>query len=145
MEVDSSDDDIEVMSFQFFFDSEDSVKRVWLFGIGDSKRQGEEFDFGFLDAFREASGGAIDADLDLSAEGQAFGVLQFIEDSSSDIFDKAFEFDGLTLLAEIGVALVVGVGGKEGAIGGEDSEGEKAQEADDLDENLSYTGIEFFT
>jgi hypothetical protein len=71
--------------------------------------------------------------------------LQFIEDSSSDIVDKAFEFDGLTLLAEVSAALVVGVGGKEGAIGGEDSEGEKAKEADDLNQDLRDFDIEFFS
>lgn len=48
------------------------------------------------------------------------------EDSSSDIFDEALELDGLTLFTEVSAALVVGVGGKEGTIGGEDVEGEKA-------------------
>jgi len=71
--------------------------------------------------------------------------LQFIEDSSSDIFDKAFEFDGLTLLAEVSAALVVGVGGEEGAIGGEDAKREKAKEADDLNQDLRDFDIEFFS
>jgi len=57
-------------------------------------------------------GGAIDTDLDLFSEGQALGVLQFIENSSSDIIDEAFELDGLTFLTKVSAALVVGVGGK---------------------------------
>jgi hypothetical protein len=52
--------------------------------------------------------------------------LEFIEDSSSDIFDEALELDGMTLFTEVGAALVVGVGGKEGTVGREDVEGEKA-------------------
>jgi hypothetical protein len=52
--------------------------------------------------------------------------LQFIEDSSSDIFDEALELDGFTFLTEVGAAFIVGVRRKEGAIGGEDVKGEKA-------------------
>jgi len=95
-----------------------------------------------LDVFGESGGGAIDTDLDFSVEGQALGFLQFIEDSSSDIFDQALELDGLTFLAEVSAALVVRVGRKEGAIGGEDFKREKAQEVDDLYQDLSDLGIE---
>ena len=65
-----------------------------------------------------------------------------IEDSSSDIFDEAFELDGLTLLAEVSTAVVVRVGRKEGAVGGEDGKGEKAEEANDLDQDLRDFDIE---
>jgi len=67
---------------------------------------------------------AIDTDLDLSAEGHTLGVLQLIEDSSSDIFDEALKLDGMALFAEVGAAFIAGVRGEEGAIGGEDVEGE---------------------
>jgi hypothetical protein len=71
--------------------------------------------------------------------------LQFIEDSSSDIFDEAFEFDGLTLLAEVSAALVMRVRGEEGTVGREDFKGEKAKEADDLNQDLRDFDIEFFS
>jgi len=79
-----------------------------------------------LDLFRESSGGAIDTDLDLSAEGQARGFLQFIENSSTNIVDEALELDGVTFLTEVGTALIVGIRGKQSAIGGEDGKREKA-------------------
>jgi hypothetical protein len=68
--------------------------------------------------------------------------LQFIEDSSSDIFDETLELDGLTFFAEVSTALVVRVGRKEGAIGGKDGKGEKAEEASDLDQGLRDFDIE---
>jgi len=71
--------------------------------------------------------------------------LQFIEDSSSDIIDEAFELNGFTFLTEIGAAFIVGVRGEEGAIRGEDAKREKAEEADDLDQDLSDFGIEGFS
>jgi hypothetical protein len=71
--------------------------------------------------------------------------LQFIEDSSSDIFDEALELDGLTLLAEVSAALVVGVGRKEGTIGGKDGKREEAEEADDLYQDLRDFDIEAFS
>ena len=107
-------------------DSEDFAKGVGLFGISDFKRQSQQFDFGLKDPFRESSGGAIDTDLDLSAEGQAFGILQFIEDSSSDIFDEALELNGFTFLTEVSAAFVMRVGGKEGTVCREDVKREKA-------------------
>lgn len=97
-----------------------------MFGISDFKGQGHQFDLGFFDAFRETGRGAIDPDLDLSAEGQALRVLQFIEDFSSDIIDESLELDGFTFFTEIGTALVTRVGGKEGPVRREDVEREKA-------------------
>jgi len=75
VEVDSSDDNIEALGFKFFFDSEDFVKGVWLFGVSDFEGEGEEFDPWFLDIFGEAGGGAIDTDFDLSAQGHPGGLL----------------------------------------------------------------------
>ena len=120
------------------------IERAGLFWISNLKGEGEELDFGFWDGFREPRGGAIDTDLDLSAEGQALRVLQFIEDSSADIFDEAFELDGGTLVAEVGAALVVRIGRKEGAIGGEDGKGEETEEVNDLNEDLGDFDIEGF-
>lgn len=125
-------------------DSEDFIKGVWHFGISDLKGEGQQFDFGFKDLFRETGGGAIDTDLDLSAEGQAFGILQFIEDSPSDIFDEALELDGFTFLTEVSAAFIVGVRRKEGAIGREDGKGEKAEEANDLYQGLRDFDIKAF-
>ena len=68
VEVDFSDNEIEAMGFEFFFDSEDFIKGAGLFGVSDLKGEGQEFDFGFLDSFRETGGRAIDSDLDLSAD-----------------------------------------------------------------------------
>ena len=121
-----SDDDIEALGFKFFFDSKDFIKRAWLFGVSDFKGEGQEFDFGFLDVFGESGGRAIDSDLDVSAQGHSLGVLQFIEDSSSDVFDEAFKLDGMTFFTEVSAAFIVGVRREEGAIGGEDAKGEKA-------------------
>ena len=101
MEVDSSDDEIEALGFKFFFDSEDFIKRVWLFGVSDFKGEGEELDFWFLDVFGKAGGRAIDTDLDLPAQSHTLGVLQFIEDSPANIIDEAFKLDGMTLLTEV--------------------------------------------
>jgi hypothetical protein len=70
------------------------------------------------------------------------GVLQLIEDSSANIVDEALELDGLALLTKVGAALIVGVGRKEGAIGRKDGKGEKAQEANDLDQGLRDFDIE---
>jgi len=95
-----------------------------------------------LDLFRKSRGGAIDTDLDLSAQGQALGVLQFIEDSSSDIFDEALELDGLTLLTKVGAALVTRIGREKSAISGEDGKGKEAEEANDLDQGLRDFDIE---
>ncbi len=140
--MDLSDKDIEAMGFELFLDSEDLIKGAGFFGISDLKGERKEFDFGFRGRFREASRGAIDTDLDLSAQGQTVRFLQFIEDSSADIFDQAFEFDGGTLFAEVGAPLVVGVGREEGAIGGEDGKGEEAEEVNDLNEDLGDFDIE---
>jgi hypothetical protein len=126
MEVDLSDHEIEALGMKLLLDSKDFIKRAGLFGVSNFEVEGHKFDLRFFDIFREASGGAIDTDLDLSAQGQALGVLQFIEDSSSDIFDEALELDGLTLLTEVGAAFVMRVGGKEGTVCREDVEGEKA-------------------
>ena len=90
-------------------DSEDFIKGAWFFGISDFKREGQQFDFGFRDLFRETSGGAIDTDLDLSAEGDSFGILQFVEDSSANIFDEALELNRMTFITEVSAALVVAV------------------------------------
>ena len=106
--------------------SKDFTEGVGLFGISDFKRQSQQIDFGFKDSLREASGRAIDTDLDLSAEGQAVGILQFIEDSSSDIFDEALELKGLTFLTEISAALIMGVGRKECPVSREDVKREEA-------------------
>ena len=102
-------------------DTEDSVERAWLFGVSDFKREGQEFDFGFWDLFRGSGGGAVDTDVDLFAEGQASGLLQFKEDSSADILDEAFALDGFTFIREVGAPLVVRVRRKERVIGGEDA------------------------
>jgi hypothetical protein len=145
MEMDLSDADIKAMGFQYFLDSEDFAKRVRLFGISDFKRQSQHLDFGFKGPFRETSGGAIDTDLDLSAEGQALGILHLIEDPSSDIIDEALELHGLTLLTEVSAALVVRVGGKESTVGREDVKGEKTYEANDLNQDLRDFDIEGFS
>ena len=121
------------------------IEGAGIFRICDLKRESEELDFGFWDGFREPRGGAIDTDVDLSAEGEALGFLQFIEDSSADIFDEALELDGGTLVAEVGAALVVGVGREEGAIGGEDGKGEEAEEVNDLNEDLGDFDVEGFS
>jgi hypothetical protein len=60
-------------------------------------------------------------------------ILEFIEDSSSDVFDEAFELDGVALIAEVSAAFIAGVRRKEGAIGGEDGESQQTQELGDLD------------
>jgi DUF4097 and DUF4098 domain-containing protein YvlB len=64
----------------------------------------------------QTSGGAIDIELDFSVEGQALGVLQFIDDSSSDIFDETFEFDRFTFVTGIGTIFVVRIRREEGAL-----------------------------
>jgi len=69
VEVDFSDDNIEAVGFKFFFDSEDFVKGVLLFGVSDFEGEGEELDFWFWDLFRESSGRAIDTDLDIPTQG----------------------------------------------------------------------------
>jgi hypothetical protein len=71
--------------------------------------------------------------------------LQFIEDSFVDSFDEALELDGGTLIAEVGAALVVRIGREEGAIGGEDGEGEEAEEVNDLNQDLGDFDIEGFS
>jgi hypothetical protein len=71
--------------------------------------------------------------------------LQFIEDSSSDIFDEALELDGLTLLTEVSAALVMRIGREKSAISGEDSKGKEAEEANDLDQGLRDFNIETFS
>jgi hypothetical protein len=126
VEMGLSDAEIEAMGFEYFIDSEDLAKGVWLFGISDLKGESQQIDFGFKDVFREASGGAIDTNLDLSAEGQALGVLEFIEDSFSDMIDEALELNGFTFITEVSAALVMGVGREKGTVCREDVKGEKA-------------------
>ena len=126
MEVDPFDCHIETLELEFFFDAKDFTERVSLFGVSDFEGEGEEFDFWFWDVFGEAGGGAIDSDLDVPAQGDPFGLFEFIEDSSSDVFDEAFKLDGMTLFTEVGAALIVGIRGEEGPIGREDAKGEKA-------------------
>ena len=117
MEVDPFDCHIEPLGLEFLFDSKDFTERVSLFGVSHFKGEGHQFDLGFLDVLREAGGRAIDTDLDLSAQGHPLGFLQFIEDSSSDVFNEALKLDGMTFLTEVGAAFIAGVRREEGAIG----------------------------
>jgi hypothetical protein len=73
------------------------------------------------------------------------GVLQLIEDSSSEIFDEALKLNRMALITEVSAAFVVGVRREECAISGEDFKREKAQEVDDLYQDLSDLGIEIFS
>jgi hypothetical protein len=43
-----------------------------------------------------------------------------------DIADESLELNGVTFLTEVGAALVMGVGGKEGTVCREDVKGEEA-------------------
>jgi len=145
VEVDLSDHEVEALGFELLLDSKDLVKGASLFGISDFKGEGHELDFGFFDLLGESVGGAVDPDFDLSTEGHSLGILEFVEDSSADIFDKALKLDGMTRFTEVGTAFVAGVRGKQGAIGGEDMKGKKAQEVDDLNKDLRDLDIGIFS
>jgi len=61
-----------------------------------------------------------------------------------DIFDDTFEFDKLTLTAEIGTTLVPGIGREQGAIGGKYLIGEKPREFCDLYKHMEDVVVKFF-
>jgi len=58
VEVDPFDCHIETLGLEFFFDAKDFTPRVSLFRVSHFKREGHEFDLGFLDVLREPGGGA---------------------------------------------------------------------------------------
>jgi len=62
-----------------------------------------------------------------------------------DVFDESFELDGLTRIAEVGAALVPGIGGKEGAIDGDDLIREKAEQFGNLHKQVEDLVVESFS
>ena len=62
-----------------------------------------------------------------------------------DGFDDAFELDKLTLTREIGAALVPGIGGKKGSIGGKYPIGEKPQEFCDFYQHMEDLVVALFS
>ena len=98
-----------------------------------------------MDLLGESGGGAIDANLDVSAQGYSLRFFQFIEDSSSDIFDEALKLNGVALFIEVSAALVAGVRREQCAVSGECMKGEQSKEADDLYEYLGDLDIGIFS
>jgi len=70
-------------------------------------------------------------------------IVHPIEDPSADIFDNAHEFNAVTFFFEPGAALVSGVGGKEGSIGGNDLIGEESEQLGDLHQDVKYPVVKF--
>jgi hypothetical protein len=92
---------------------------VSLFGISgavaDSDTEGKEFDFGFLDIFRETLGGAFGIDADIFSQTFFRHVVKTIEDALPDFIDYIRDGYPGTFIAEPGAAFVPGPGGIEGA------------------------------
>jgi len=63
-------------------------------------------------------------------------IVQPIEHPSADIVDNADELDAVAVSLEPGAALVSGVGGKEGSIGGDDLVGEESEQLGDLHQDV---------
>jgi len=70
-------------------------------------------------------------------------IVQSIEDPAADIFANADEFDAVTFFFEPGAALVSGVGGKEGSIGGDDLVGDESEQLGDLHQYMKDPVVKF--
>jgi hypothetical protein len=131
----SFDSDIEAGSPEFFLEAEDSVEGVVSIGVGLLKGEREDLHLGPLPLL----------DADLLSRNQPGGVSESAKHPPADIVDDALKGDGVTLPAEVGASLVSGVGGKEGAVGGDDLVGEKPQELNDPYQDMEDTVVEVFS
>ena len=111
---------------KLIFEKEDFIQDTGFFGIGLLKAKGQDFNAGFLNIRGESVRRAVCPDADFLADEDSSRISEAIKDSLSDVTNDALELDELTLLAEIGAALIPGIGGEKGAVGSYDIEGEEA-------------------
>lgn len=141
-EYPSFDSDIEAGVPELILETEDAVEGVVRIGIGLLKCEHEDLHLGPWLIGRKAGRGAFDLDAHLLSQNQPGRIPESAKHPPADVVDDALKGDGVTLSAEVGAALVAGVGGKEGAVGGDDLVGEKAQKLDDSDQDMEDAVVE---
>jgi len=141
----SFDHQIEPCLLKFFLDAKDLVEDAGLFRIGLLQAEGKDLHFGagYLGMIGESLGGAFNLYPHVFEERLPVRIVQPIEDPSADIFDNADEFNAFTFFFEPGAALVLGLGGKEGSIGGNDLIGEESEQLGDLHQDVKDPVVKF--
>jgi len=141
----SLDHQIEPCLLNLFLDAKYLVKDAGLFRIGLLQAEGKDLHFGagYLGMIGESLGGAFNLYPHVFEERLPVRIVQPIEDPSADIFDNADEFAAVTFVLEPGAALVSGLGGKEGSIGGDDLVGEESEQLGDLHQDVEYPVVKF--
>ena len=143
----SLDDQIEARLLKFFLEAEYLVEDARFFRIGLAKAKGNDLYFGSFDfgIDREAPGGAFDLYTHFFEKRLPVRRVQAVEDPSADFIDNADEFDTVALFFEPGAALVSGIGGKEGPIGGDDLIGEKTEQFGNLHQDMKYPVVKILS
>lgn len=128
--------DIEAGLVQFFFEVEDLIQDAGLLWMSLFKGKAQNLRLRPWRLLWEVGRRAVYPDTDLFSQDDFLWVGESVEGPSSDGFDDALKLDTLTRRREIPAPLVPGIGGKQGAVGGNDRIGEKPQEFCDLYEHM---------
>ena len=141
----SLDHQIEPCLLKFFLDAKYLVEDAGFFRIGLPQTEGKDLHLGagYLGMIRKSLGGAFNPYPHVFEERLPVRIVHPIEDPAADIFDNADEFDAVTFFFEPGAALVSGVGGKEGSIGGYDLVGEESEQLGDLHQDVKDPVVKF--
>jgi len=142
-ECSSFDNQVETGLLKSFLEAEDLVEETWPFRISFLQGQGEHFDLGPRYIWREALRGAMDLDTDFLPRNQPAWISKAVEHPATDIFDDVTKLYKLTLSTKVSAALIAGVAGKEGSVGGENLIGEEAQKLGDLHQHMKDPIVEF--
>ena len=105
---------------EFFLEAEDLIEATSSLRMSLFKGKAQNLHFRPLDILWKLGRRARNSDTDLFSKDELLRVGKAREDSSMDRFDNALKLDKLTRRREIRTALIPGIGGKQGAIGGND-------------------------
>ena len=108
------------------------------------KRKGKDLYFGPGDILWKVEGRTWSLDADLFTRNNSFGCGQPPSDSLLHIFDNPLELDGITVLTEVGAALIPGIGWKKCTVGGNDFIGEKPQVFSDVHQDVEDVIVQIF-
>ena len=139
------DDQVEVFPLQSFLNAKDLIEDAGILRIGHLKSESQDFHLGpgGFGIFRKAAGGAFHLDAYLSMKCLLVGMVQPIENASSNIFDNADKLDTVAFFLKPGAAFISGTGRKESPVGGDDFIGEKPEAISDLHQNMENLIVEF--
>jgi len=134
----SFDLQIEPCYLKFFLDAKYLVKDAGFFRIGLPQAEGKDLHLGagYFGMIGKSLGGAFNLYPHVFEERFPVRIVQPIEHPSADIVDNADELDAVAVSLEPGAALVSGVGGKEGSIGGDDLVGDESEQLGDLHQDV---------